>query len=151
MRNKLPRKMSELILVGLRDLAKVERNTTVYKVNMGVWHTPNSHCTVCLAGAVMAKSLDVEPWEELSPGGLIRSALTGKPRASGQDVLALQALNCLRQGGVGQAAATMGLSSRRVDKAVSFDCMIVNYWRDEPKPFHSDMRNLAKRLAKAGL
>ena len=58
--SKLPDKPSELIRVALADLAKCELDPR-YRINMGTWHKPTdteeAECMVCLAGAVMAKSL----------------------------------------------------------------------------------------------
>jgi len=57
----LPNKLSDLIELALKDLAKAERDPK-YKVNMGMWHEnrcsdPNKPiCHVCFAGAVMAKT-----------------------------------------------------------------------------------------------
>lgn len=57
-KNLLPNKPSELILLALGDLKKVERSKE-YEVNMSQWHSPNGTCKVCLAGSVMAKSLNI--------------------------------------------------------------------------------------------
>ncbi len=51
-------KLSELIRLALADLLKVERDKR-YVVNMGVWHIPNGVCQVCMAGAVIAKTLGI--------------------------------------------------------------------------------------------
>ena len=58
--NKLPDKPSELIRLALDDLEKAEKSPT-YEVNMDRWHTQEEDgiCHVCLAGSVMAFSLDV--------------------------------------------------------------------------------------------
>jgi len=50
----LPDKLSDIILIALEDLRKVERSKK-YKVYMGVWHSPNGVCSVCFAGAVMSQ------------------------------------------------------------------------------------------------
>lgn len=55
-RKALPNKLSALIFVALADLRKAEKSPR-YIVDMTTWHTPNSHCAVCFAGAVMAFSL----------------------------------------------------------------------------------------------
>lgn len=76
---KLPNKLSELIRLAMKDLELVE-NDEKYKVDMdmGSWHFPwfseeAEHfdvddevevCNVCLAGAVMAKTLDYALWSE---------------------------------------------------------------------------------------
>jgi hypothetical protein len=65
----LPDKPSELIRLAIGDLCKVEKNP-IYRINMNVWHSPNYKdmiCEVCLAGAVMAGSLDANPSFLTSP------------------------------------------------------------------------------------
>ena len=63
----LPNTPSELLSLALDDLEKCEQDT-LYGVLMDAWHEPvfdEDHefqrCDVCLAGAVMAKTLDVDP------------------------------------------------------------------------------------------
>lgn len=62
----LPNKLSQLILVALKDLELCEKDPN-YRVNMHTWHGPANdmqlfgdapYCVVCLAGAVMAQSLE---------------------------------------------------------------------------------------------
>lgn len=54
-----PEKHSEMILLAIQDLERIERDKR-YQIDMDShWHQPNSHCSVCFAGAVMAKSLKV--------------------------------------------------------------------------------------------
>lgn len=57
----LPDKISDLIELAIKDLEYVESKPDIYVVDMGVWHTPNSHCKVCLAGSVMAGTLKTDP------------------------------------------------------------------------------------------
>lgn len=59
MKRRLPNKLSKLIEVALDDLDKCEQDPK-YKVDMDAWHLPNSHCSVCFAGTVMAKSLNTD-------------------------------------------------------------------------------------------
>lgn len=53
----LPKKLSDLMLLALTDLEKCENASEHYKIDMSIWLSRNSHCTVCLAGAVMAQTL----------------------------------------------------------------------------------------------
>lgn len=65
----LPDKLSDLIDLAVDDLEKCERDDR-YKVHMGFWHSPpiidyfgaqtnnKSKCLVCLAGSVMAQTLN---------------------------------------------------------------------------------------------
>lgn len=67
---KLPNKLSELIRVALADLELVEGDPR-YQVNMERWHRPDfkkNTCQVCLAGSVMAKTLEA-PADEFKTYG----------------------------------------------------------------------------------
>lgn len=58
-----PKKSSELIRMAIYDLLWVSKNPQ-YKIDMKEWHTPSDGvCKVCLAGAVMARTLRVLPTE----------------------------------------------------------------------------------------
>jgi hypothetical protein len=77
--------------VALRDLARC-RNDPSYRIYMGAWHYPDllhDFCHVCLAGSVMAKTLQVPLRAEASP-----SAFDCEVRDK------LRALNSLRGGSV---------------------------------------------------
>lgn len=69
---KLPKLPSALILLALRDLALVERSK-IYDVDMGEWHETGEDkergmtCTVCFAGAVMARTLKAPINESIPP------------------------------------------------------------------------------------
>ena len=64
-KSKLPDRLSDLILVALKDLKKCEKSPK-YTVEMSKWHRPScasaiTHldwtCEVCLAGSVIAQTL----------------------------------------------------------------------------------------------
>ena len=60
MKNILPDKLSELIMVAVKDARKLDR--TKYKPNARIYHAPlvgGGTCRICDAGAVMAGSLNV--------------------------------------------------------------------------------------------
>ena len=68
---KLPNTLHELLSLALKDLKKCEKDDD-YKIEMSVWHEPNQGtnigvCEVCLAGAVMAKTLLEDPYEDKWP------------------------------------------------------------------------------------
>jgi hypothetical protein len=65
---RLPDAPSELIRLALSDLRKVEKDER-YVVDMDEWHwpPPRGRCHVCLAGAVMAGTLGVDPREYILP------------------------------------------------------------------------------------
>ena len=56
----LPKKPSDLLELALKDLELCEKDPK-YSIDMDTWHIYEDRdktCSVCLAGAVMAKSLD---------------------------------------------------------------------------------------------
>lgn len=56
---KLPRKLSSCLMLALEDLEKAEKSKK-YTIDMGTWFSfrgPARNCVVCLAGSVMAQSL----------------------------------------------------------------------------------------------
>ena len=65
---KLPDKIHLLLDVALNDLNKVRRSKR-YDVDMNDWHSGphNGLCTVCLAGAVMAKTLHADYTKDINP------------------------------------------------------------------------------------
>ena len=102
----LPKKLWQLASLALKDLAAVERSPK-YEVNMWAWHRPvesrgSKVCHVCLAGAVMAKTLKVSQDEYCSP------------ETSPSYNRALHAIDSLREGFVAHAYAY--LYPRRVGK-----------------------------------
>ena len=63
----LPDKLSELIRIALHDEAKAVASKD-YEIDMTTWHRPGDVCSVCLAGAVMAFTLDALPTRNVDPG-----------------------------------------------------------------------------------
>ena len=96
---------SDLILLALDDLAKCEGDDN-YEVVMGTWHQPSGYwdgvCTVCLAGAVMVKTLKALPEKYLTPFDFSRS-----------NSAALHALNCFRVGAVHAGLGLLGIDPRK--------------------------------------
>lgn len=54
---KPPKKLWKLLELAMTDLAKAERSKK-FDVDMSEWMSTNGKCSVCLAGSVMAFSLD---------------------------------------------------------------------------------------------
>jgi hypothetical protein len=135
---KLPNKPSELILLALADLVKVERSKN-YVVDMGTFHTKyddDEPCHVCLAGAVMAKSLSIP------------SDVFVAPRDFESDTKRkLLALDRFRQGWASSAFIRLKRSYRR---GFSFDREITPY-EEDPRAFKREMRRLAADLASENL
>lgn len=134
-KSKLPDKLSDLIEVAIKDLEACEKDSR-YVVCMGVWHnaypTLNT-CVVCLAGAVMAKSLKGKSQLILYPCDF-------------EETRQLEALDSCRGGDVCSAFFTLDLDQ---DKGVRFNRDIALYECDR-KLFKSQMLDLAKDLREEG-
>lgn len=160
----LPKKMSSLIAICLKDIKKAEALPKKFVVDMSSWFQPEdincetsdgvvieTHhvCTVCAAGAVMAFSLKkADTNDELFPDAF--------PRNEKQ----LDAINYLRTGDVFAAARALELidfneygdaNEGDRSKYEGFETSMPEYKRDNPKPFHTAMGKLHDKLKKAGL
>ena len=96
----LPDKLSELLKVALADFDQVRQMPERFMILMNLWHAPmndDSHCAVCLAGAVMAMTLKMPDNEELAPSSF-------PPEIQRK----LRALDNLRQGHVIYALDAIG-------------------------------------------
>ena len=137
----LPKKLSDLIDVALVDLAKVERQKSKYFISMNsAFHEPDLNlpgkCTVCFAGAVMAKSLGVAANQVADPNDFLSFETTRR----------LQALDEIRQGHVKDALDML-------DQPLPFGCaedVLVASYSFDPTEFKNDMRKLGKLLRAAG-
>jgi len=143
----LPNLPSVLIRLALDDLEAVERDPR-YVVWMGMWHQPISNgrflnyfqtdrdvCAVCLAGAVMARSLGFSPDQDLTPSQVP------------SEVRSLHSLDYFRTGAVAEALEHLGFQlppnqSKRVH-IPDYDLY--------PDDFKAALRDLADRLAAEGL
>lgn len=127
----LPDKPSELIRLALADLEECEKDPR-YAIGMVRWHAPeDGRCVVCLAGAVMAKSLDAPIDQFVVPE---------------DDQKALYALDEFRVGNILQALLYMGYPSSPIE-----NYRFINRYGTDRDVFKSDMRTLAEDLEKAGL
>jgi ribosomal protein S27AE len=133
---KLPNKMSELIMVAIKDLKKIEKSK-YYAINMGVWHEPNGKCTVCFAGSVMAKTLGVDRRLYAYP-----SSFSEETRAK------LEALDYLRKGEIQNAHSRM-FKGKSLPPLMNPQVSIDSY-RDFPEHFKMQMIQLANQLAQLG-
>jgi hypothetical protein len=92
----LPDKLSELIDVTVADVELCMRDPR-YRWVPCSWHEPvDNYCGVCLAGAVMAKSLDAPPDDMMFPNDY-----------TGRDHVKLLALEGLRNGDISAALYIM--------------------------------------------
>ena len=134
-KNPLPSKPSELIRVALADLAKCEAMPETYRIDMSVWHLAlDNSCHICLAGAVMAQTLGVEPGYDYWP------------EVSDTDIYCrLIALNAFRQGLVQQGLFSVGCNLGNIDPWKITD------YKADPIQFRKDMEKLADWLESQGV
>ena len=132
----LPDKPSELIRIALKDLEACELDPK-YQINMNSWHaTIDGKCAVCLAGAVMARTLGISPTRDVAPEDL-ESDLKHR----------LCALDCLRTGRVQFALHALGIAQPpKLPETVT----TVDYHQD-PNDFKNDMFDLATLFEWHGL
>lgn len=136
----LPNKMSDLILVAIRDLSKVEKMKG-YKIDMGwAWHEPiatrrGSRCSVCLAGACMV-GLGVPKNREVHPYSF-NEKLERK----------FNAIDSLRVGSVSSACYYLNIIKTEKIRKMNRD--ITDYSVSKSK-FKKEMLKLAKDLKKVG-
>ena len=143
----LPSTPSELIRVALADLRAIERDEG-YVVNMRRWHRPvydndRGVCAVCLAGAVLAKTLGVEPHEVIYDTDLARY---------GCDVQGLLlALDYFRRGMIEEGLSCLGYDVDELSEEWQQYARKSGYNPADPEAFHVRMNNLADYLASCGL
>ena len=133
---KLPDKPSELLRLAMDDLAKCE-GSKKYVVHMDIWHSGNvglDKCLICLAGAVMSKTLGC-PITEHSSLSYYSIRVANK----------LRAVNFFRKGDVNLALSCMQI------KCLSFLNRRIIPYKDDPKLFRQDMNKLIRDLRKEGL
>lgn len=134
--DQLPDKPSDLIKVALVDLKSIRRSQK-YIVNMQRWHEPiGDACHVCLAGAVMARSLGANPHGDLTPGDY-----------GGMISKKLDALDDFRSGAVSVGFDSLGLG---YEHGEAFDRFVPGFNRNDPRPFYKAMEKLADDLRAAG-
>ncbi len=147
----LPRKISELLELGLKSLNECESDPN-YQIDFQNWHLgddlPGEPCKVCLAGSIMAKVLKVEIDTNLSPRDLVFNK-----DLSYDDCDALEALNDLRCGSVCMAAQVLGEDYSQNQKA----WMLMNGNRNitpyavDKNMFKNEMNVLVEELKEMGL
>lgn len=136
----LPDEPSDLIMLALADLRKCEQDPQ-YRIGMNAWHAPldtEPVCVVCLAGAVMSKTLEASPEDHLAPESF--------QRISNDVWCRLVALDRFRVGACARAFEEMELPGGTGDL---FERAITDY-EDDPQVFFEDMETLAADLKEAG-
>ena len=110
---------SNLLLAALNDLARCEGDPR-YSVDMNDWHLPDfatGICSVCLGGAVMAKSLNV-----------LRTGFYGPFDFYSRITRPLRALDMFRQGRIVDGVRYLGFIPDKIK-----DRKITSYF-DDRKP-----------------
>ena len=123
------RKLHILLGEGLAALAKCEKDTENYTIDMSDWAvTQNGKCAVCLAGATFPKHIHREEG---------RSGLYSRLPKVAQ---AMYALDCLRWGNTRDAARELNLS-----RPVACSRYVTPYDKNR-KQWWKDMRKLKAEL-----
>lgn len=148
-----PDKLSDLIRLALGDLRKCEESPN-YRINMIYWHLnipDESRCIVCLAGSVMAQTLQFQTSETFN--ALIHQAYDGLDSTAHRWVAGMYALNAARQGWVADAMCwwldcnegdVIAEYARKYDHKVP-------YYSDDPIGFHDALTHIADLLSADGL
>jgi len=139
----LPDKMSDLLALAARDLRAVEEDSA-YRVDMSDWHFPDPYtgqCEVCMAGAVLAVTVGVDPQEEFVPDTMTLD-LHKK----------MLAINSLRMGNVHKASFTLRgtETAREAARLADLDRGMSDYHIDR-EAFFADVEKLIQDLRQAGL
>ena len=139
----LPSTPSELIRLALADLRACERDDR-YRVSMMCWHVPLERvCQVCLAGAVLAQTLGVEPHEGIGDADLEQYSGRVKGR--------LRALDRFRLGEISAGLEMLGYDVDKLSEEWQQYARKSGYNPADPEPFHRQMNSLADYLASCGL
>lgn len=136
----LPAKLSDLIELAVKDLEQVERMPETYVVNMSSWHSPNSHCKVCFAGAVIARTGGLDP------------TLCVTPEFFGDDAHKLGSLDHMRYGDYSLAYQAF-YNGKPVPKAVremSIKIPLQDSYEYEPEDFKKTMLQVAAEFRRLG-
>ncbi len=99
----LPNKLSDLLDLALVDLRRVEADPT-YGVKMEFWHCKvDGCCSVCLAGAVLAKTVGLSIYKQISSHNIGELDCYGTKLS-----VKMQALDDVRRSDVRSALRRMG-------------------------------------------
>ena len=145
----LPDKPSELIRLALHDLELCEQDD-MYIINMRRWHVPSDtygwhspekKCYVCLAGSVMAKSLNADALKYLDPWDY-----------NGKTIIKLLALEQFRKGHVHKGIILLFPESfENMDLSKFYDYTFIISYEQKPTKFKQRMHQLADDLEREGL
>ena len=132
-------KLSDLLEIAQHDLKQIEKDDK-YSVYMGTWHHPGiKRCSVCMAGAVMAVSLETPHDTKVFPFDRSHFSLWSWCK--------LEAINHARSGDISDALLALNISST-VPKG--FDRSLIPYMESRTD-FHISIKVLIKDLRAEGL
>jgi len=149
----LPDTLSGLIRVALADFRKCLASND-YVVDMREWHAPvegDALCRVCLAGAVMAQTLQVPVEDEVSPTRFSLSESQWGRESQLENKL--RAINSLRVGEVRTAARVLlrnGLLTQARAAQVTPASVNICCYTAGPNKFFRDLEELATTLETNG-
>jgi hypothetical protein len=144
--NTLPDKPSALIRLALADLRKVEQDPS-YEVDMNMWHVPRRSegvCSVCLAGAVMAKTFNAPRSLDCTPAGL--ATWLHLDRGTSERIASL---DYFRRGHIHGGLVDFYGDWRPEWESIDRFRDVPGYYQDK-EGFHAAMENLAADLEQAG-
>lgn len=137
-KNRLPRKLSELLELALEDLEKTE-NTPGFRIDMNRWlDNIHGNCVACLAGSVMVQQFCKPPKEDecaISPIDLYVEQII-----SYDDFVRLKALDCLRTGQIRRAYETL------CHYDLDFQDVFVTDYDDDSVLWHECMQRVLNEL-----
>jgi hypothetical protein len=149
MKDKLPNKVSELIMVAANDLVKCHENKA-YEIDMRVYHSPkignDNVCVVCLAGAVIASTFEVDSKEHTCPDDLYFD-----DEISENDLYKLDFLDSLRSKiGIYDLEWLSLKSQEAVEKIIQKDDYQPYHYHKSPYIWRDEMTKLSKSLSEQG-
>lgn len=124
---KLPDKLSDLIVLALHDLALCAKDKR-YKIDMNRFHSIDGHsgiCSICLAGAVMVKSLDVPIHKFIGSMEIIEKNFKSK------DEQKIWALDSIRRGQLHDKQGTYNwYTNQEMEQLDSLSKHEINEWQN---------------------
>ena len=161
--SKLPDQPSALIRAALDDLKKCMADPT-YEINMATWHKPlinqgdSAHCSVCLAGAVLAQTFKMPSSESISAlrpfgeSGIPHGTRNPLVQRFAGDIDKLRAIDDFRAGAIYDGLISLGYSpnAAALYGMGNLERRMAAFDKDYPEPFFSDMHKIADDLERCG-
>ena len=137
-------KLSDLLEIAQRDLKQIEKDPR-YLVRMGTWHSAarDGKCAVCLAGAVMAVSLEIPHGTKVRP--------FDRSHFSQRSWRKLEAINYARSGDISAALTSLDYAlntTSTVPRGLDRDLIL---YIESQTDFHVSIKVLIKNLRAEGL